>query len=82
VIYSHNNWYIKRGQARIAPGTPLSINTVAGGLLKDKNRNISSEEVDIDSWCDRNSLQESKVFIEESRYFERYNQVITLLRLP
>ena len=65
----------------ISPGTQLSVNTVASGLFKDKDRNINSEEVDIDAWCDKSSLYESTTFIEESRYFERYNQVITLLRL-
>lgn len=65
----------------LASGTQLSINTIAGALFKDKNRSMDSEEVDINAWCDKSSLCESNTFIEESRYFERFNQVITLLRL-
>ena len=65
----------------ISPRMQLSVNTVAGGLFKNKSRSVNSEEVDIDAWCDKSSLCESNTFIEESRYFERFNQVITLLRL-
>jgi hypothetical protein len=66
----------------IAPGSPLSKNTIAGSLFCEKLQTKDSEEVDIKAWCENSSYCESDTFIEESKYFERYNQVITLLKLP
>jgi hypothetical protein len=66
----------------ITPGTPLSTNTIAGSLFCKKQKSEGHEEIDIKAWCENSSYYESDTFIEESKYFERYNQVITLLRLP
>jgi len=66
----------------ITPGAPLSTNTIAGSLFYKKQKSEDHEEVDIKAWCENSSYYESDTFIEESKYFERYNQVITLLRLP
>jgi hypothetical protein len=66
----------------ITPGTTLSKNTIAGSFFCNNHQPQGPEEIDIDAWCDKGSYCESNTFIEESKYFERYNQVITLLRLP
>jgi Zn-dependent peptidase ImmA (M78 family) len=70
-----NRFWIKRG-------TKLSSNTIAGDIFFNNSLSRGPEEVDIDMWCDKGSYCESDTFIEESKYFERYNQIITLLRLP
>lgn len=66
----------------IIPGTKLSKNTLAGSFFYNNHKSEGSDQVGIDAWCDKGSYCESYTFIEESKYFERYNQVITLLRLP
>lgn len=66
----------------IIPGTKLSKNTLAGSFFYNNHKPEGPEEVSIDAWCDKGSYCESDTFIEESKYFEWYNQVITLLRLP
>ena len=66
----------------ITPGIPLSTNTVAGSLFCKKQESEGPEEIDIKAWCENSSYYESDTFIEESKYFERYNQILTLLRLP
>ena len=66
----------------IMPGTKLSTNTIAGCLFSDSHKSEGPEEIDTKAWCDRSPDCELDTFIEESKYFERYNQVITLLRLP
>ena len=66
----------------ITPGTTLSKNTIAGSFFCNNHQPQGLKEIDIDAWCDKGSYCESDTFIEESKYFERYNQVITLLRLP
>lgn len=66
----------------ITPGTTLSKNTMAGSFFCNNHQPQGPEEIDIKAWCDEGSYCESDTFIEESKYFERYNQVITLLRLP
>lgn len=65
----------------IKPGAKVSTNTLAGSFFNNRLKSEGSEEVDIDAWCDRGSYYDSDTFIEESKYFERYNQVITLLKL-
>jgi len=65
----------------IKPGTKLSTNTIAGSLFCNNHKSEGHEEIDIEAWCDKSSYCESDTFIEESKRFERYNQVITLLRL-
>jgi predicted transcriptional regulator len=66
----------------ITPGTKLTTNTIAGSLFCNNQKSKGPEEVDIKEWCDKNTSCESVTFIEDSKYFERYNQIITLLRLP
>ncbi len=66
----------------ITPGAKLSTNTIAGCLFSNSHKSESPQEIDIEVWCDRSPYCESDTFIEESKYFERYNQVITLLKLP
>jgi len=66
----------------ITPGTKLSANTIASSFFSNSHNDSGAGAVDIDAWCDKGSYSESDSFIEESRFFERYNQVITLLRLP
>lgn len=66
----------------ITPGTTLSKNTIAGSFFCNSHQSQGPEKIDIDAWCDKGSYSESDTFIEESKYFERYDQVITLLRLP
>ena len=65
----------------IVPGKKLSANTIAGCLFCNNHKSQGPEEIDIEAWCGRVSYCESDRFIEESKYFERYNQVITILRL-
>lgn len=65
----------------ITPGTKLSRNTIAGSLFCNNHKCEGPGEIDIETWCDKRSYCESDAFIEESKYFERYNQVITILRL-
>lgn len=66
----------------MTPGTKLSTNTIAGSLFFNNHKSEDSEEVDIKAWCDKGSYCESDTFIEESKHFKRYNQIITLLKLP
>jgi hypothetical protein len=66
----------------ISPGSKLSSNTVAANLFNKDYKSKESQEVDINAWSDRATYCDSDTFIEESKYFERYNQVITFLRLP
>jgi len=65
----------------ITPGAQLSTNTIAGSLFCNNQKSEGPEEIDIKAWCDKSPDCELDTFIEESKYFERYNQVITLLRL-
>jgi len=61
----------------------LSKNTVAGELFVGSvscSRNL--EEVDISEWSEKNDCIGQTVFIEESVFMQRYNQVFTLLHLP
>ena len=66
----------------ITPRMKLSANTIASGFFSENHKAEGVGEIDIDAWCDKRSTNELYTFVEESRYFERYNQVLTLLRLP
>jgi len=65
----------------ITPGTKVSTNTLTGSFFNNRLKSEGTDQVDIDAWCDRGSYYDSDTFIEEFKYFERFNQVITLLRL-
>ena len=57
-------------------------NTLASGLFVGEPNPSGPEKVDIEAWSERGSDPESDVFVEESFLVERYDQVLTLLRLP
>ena len=67
----------------IQPRAKLSANTIASSFFSNTHSNDGTGEVDIDAWCDTDNIShcESNSFIEESKYFDRFNQVLTLLRL-
>lgn len=61
----------------------LSANTVAGSVSAGGRRPHGAEEVDISAWSDRGTDDdEGGVFLEECLIVERYDQIISLLRLP
>jgi hypothetical protein len=66
----------------IKPGAKVSKDTLAGSFFNNSHSSEGVEEVDIDAWCERGSHYDSDTFVEESKYFERFNQTITLLSLP
>ncbi len=80
------SWW--RGSARfeerfwVVAHAQLSPNTLAATLTSGTTRTVGPEEVDIDAWSERGSQSGSDIFVEESLYMARYEQVLTLLRLP
>jgi len=61
----------------------LSTNTVAGSVFAGGNRPSGPEEIDIAAWSDRvPDDREDSVFIEECLFVDRYDQIISLLRMP
>jgi len=65
----------------ITAGNQLSINTIAGSIFSKCHEHKSPAEVCIDAWCEGHADQ-TGVLIEDSLYMRRYDQVLSLLRLP
>lgn len=66
----------------VTPRAKLSSHTVAASLFSGGDHLDRCEEVDIDAWSERGSDTGSGTFIEQSKYFQSYGHVLTLLRLP
>ena len=66
----------------VVPRAQISPNTLAATLTSGCTRTVGPEEVDIGAWSERGSESRSDTFFEESLYMARYEQVLTLLRLP
>jgi len=66
----------------LSPRAKLSPSTIANNLFSKNCKSEEPQEVDIEAWSDKGACHDSNTFIEESKYFERRNQVITFLKLP
>ena len=67
---------------RLSAGTDLSPNTIAGSFFLKGEKPMGPEEIDIEAWTQSSSSSDLSTFIEESIYMQRYNKMLTLLRLP
>jgi len=65
----------------LSAGTDLSPNTSAGSFFLKGEKPRGPEEIDIEAWTDSNPRPDLSAFIEESIYMQRYNKMLTLLRL-
>ena len=65
----------------IQPGSILSSRTVAATLFSVTHDIERCEEVDIDAWSERGFHDGTDTFIEQSKYFQNYSNVLSLLRL-
>jgi Zn-dependent peptidase ImmA (M78 family) len=66
----------------IEAGSPLSADTVAGGLFKGESVLTGPQRVDASAWVEDASKLEDATLFEETVAFERYGKAISLLRLP
>jgi len=66
----------------LSAGTDLSPNTIAGSFFLKGEKPMGPEEIDIEAWTQSNSSSDLNTFIEESIYMQRYNKMLSLLRLP
>lgn len=61
----------------------LSTNTVSGSVFAGGRRPVGPEEVDISAWSDRGADDDEEgLFVEECLIVDRYDQIISLLRMP
>jgi Zn-dependent peptidase ImmA (M78 family) len=67
---------------RLSAGTDLSPNTIAGSFFLKGEKPRGPEEIDIEAWTGSSPKSDLSTFIEESFYMQRYNKMLTLLRLP
>lgn len=66
----------------LSAGSDLSPNTIAGSFFLKGEKPIGPKEIDIEAWTQSSSSSDLSIFIEESIYMQRYNKMLTLLRLP
>ena len=89
MVVSENNkirwWHASNAFKQLfhlSAGTDLSPNTIAGSFFLKGEKPRGPEEIDIEAWTETSPRSNLSTFIEESIFMQRYNKMLTLLRLP